>query len=100
MQLLERDRRLVVDVEERVNKTSGRGEIVLSVENGGAERTKLARWGVFLGMRRYEEALPPLFPWADLRVHEETYEMDEYEQYELDQSTLTLTTDSVDRLSF
>lgn len=100
MQLLGRGKRLIIDVEEWVNKTSGRGVIVLSIESGDAERTELARWGVFLGMRPYEEALPPLFPWADLRVHEETYDMDEYEQYELDQSTLTLTAGSFDRLPF
>lgn len=100
MQLLESGKRLIVDVEEWVNKVSGRGEVKLSIEGYDAERTELARWGVYLGTRPYEEALPALFPWADLRVHEETYDMDEYEQYVLDGSTLTYTAGSWGRLSF
>ncbi|MGY5766687.1 DUF4365 domain-containing protein [Brachybacterium sp. DNPG3] len=100
MQLLESGERLIVDVEEWVNKVSGRGEIKLSIERHDSERTELARWGVYLGTRPYEEALPPLFPWADLRVHEETYDMDEYEQYVLDRSTLTLSAGQWDSLSF
>lgn len=100
LQLLARGERLVVDVEEWIHKSSGRGEIALSIERENAERIELAQWHVRLGLRPYEEALPLLFPWADLQVHEETYDMEEYEQYELDQSTWTFTPGEISRLSF
>lgn len=99
LQMLNQGERLIIDVEEWVNKTSGRGEITLSIERNDAGRTELARWGLFIGMHSYEEALPKLFPWADLRVHEETYDMEEYEQYELDYPTWARTAEVASSLS-
>lgn len=100
MQMLLEGGRLIIDIEEWVNKTSGRGQIVLSTESEDGERTEIASWGVYIGTRPYEDALPPLFPWADLQVHEETYDMNEYEQYDLDQSTFSIIDGSLDRMAF
>ena len=60
------DNRLVVDIEEWINKTSGRGTIALGVDKeDGEDPTPLASWGVFLGLSGYAEAVPKLFAWAD-----------------------------------
>ena len=75
MRLLLEDNRLVVDIEEWINKTSGRGTIALGVDKeDGEDPTSLASWGVFLGLSGYAEAVPKLFAWADVSVHEETYD--------------------------
>lgn len=83
MELLASGKRLVVDIEEWINKTSGRGSISLGVDNEDGEKPEeLANWGVFLGLASYAEVLPRLFAWADVQVHEETYDDAEYDAYE------------------
>ncbi|GIG93335.1 DUF4365 domain-containing protein [Plantactinospora endophytica] len=83
MEMLASGKRLVVDIEEWINKTSGRGRISLGVDNEDGEKPQeLASWGVFLGLASYAEAVPRMFAWADVQVHEETYEDAEYDQYE------------------
>ncbi|WDQ02256.1 DUF4365 domain-containing protein [Micromonospora chalcea] len=83
MEMLASGKRLVVDIEEWINKTSGRGDISLGVDKEDGEKPEeLASWGVFLGLASYAEAVPRMFAWADVQVHEETYEDAEYDQYE------------------
>jgi len=75
MKLLVEDNRLLVDIGEWINKTSGRGTITLSVDReDGEDPMSLASWGVFLGLSGYAEAVPKLFAWAAVSVHEETYD--------------------------
>ena len=82
MELLASGKRLVVDMEEWVNKSSGRGSISLGVDNEDGEKPQeLASWGVFLGLANYAEVVPKLFAWADAHVHQETYDESEYDQY-------------------
>jgi hypothetical protein len=51
MELLSSGKRLVVGMEEWVNKSSGRGDISLGVDNeDGEEPEKPASWGVFFGL--------------------------------------------------
>ena len=46
MQLVADGNRLIIDIEEWINKTSGRGSIVLAIDNGFMqEPTRLAEWG-------------------------------------------------------
>lgn len=75
MRRLADGQRLVVDIEEWVNKSSGRGSITPGVdrENGNAPEA-LAQWGVMLGLSNYAEVVPKLFAWADVRLHQETYD--------------------------
>ncbi|MEU7769848.1 DUF4365 domain-containing protein [Micromonospora taraxaci] len=81
IEMLASGKRLVVDIEEWINKTSGRGHISLGVDNEDGEKPEeLASWGVFLGLASYAEAVPRMFAWADVQVHEETYEDAEYDQ--------------------
>jgi hypothetical protein len=83
MKLLAEGKRLVVDVEEWINKSSGRGDITLGVDNeDGAIPSPLAKWGVFLGSLSYDVAVPQLFPWADVSVHESTYDDADHDRYE------------------
>jgi hypothetical protein len=83
MEMLAGGTRLVIDIEEWVNKTSGRGSITLGVDNEDGEGpTTLASWGVFLGLASYAEVVPRLFAWADVHVHEETYDQADHEQFE------------------
>ncbi|MYZ34984.1 DUF4365 domain-containing protein [Streptomyces sp. SID4917] len=85
MELLASGKRLVVDMEEWINKGSGRGDIRLGIDNeDGEEPEKLASWGVFLGLASYAEVVPKLFAWADAHVHPETYDGTEYDQYRAD----------------
>jgi hypothetical protein len=75
--------RLVIDMEEWINKTSGRGSITLGVDNeDGNDPTPLATWGVFLGTSRYSDVVPQLFAWADVSPHKETYDGADREQFE------------------
>lgn len=83
MELLASNKRLVIDIEEWVNKLSGRGSITLGIDNeDGRDPSPLANWDVFLGTSRYSEVIPKLFAWADVFVHEETYDDADHEQYE------------------
>ncbi|MFS8103518.1 DUF4365 domain-containing protein [Lentzea alba] len=83
MELLASGKRLMVDIEEWINKTSGRGSISLGVDNAdGQKPEKLASWGVVLGLASYAEVVPQLFAWADVQVHEETYEKAESNAYD------------------
>jgi len=85
MAMLAGGRRLVIDIEEWVNKSSGRGAISLGVDNeDGRGPEELASWGVFLGMSSYAEVVPKLFAWADVSLHDETYDEAEHDQYEAD----------------
>ena len=62
----------------------GRGSITLGVdsEEWGMDPTPLASWSVFLGLTSYAEVVPRLFAWANVQVHQETYDEADYEQYE------------------
>ncbi|MDX2973373.1 DUF4365 domain-containing protein [Kribbella solani] len=75
MDMLAEGTRLVVDIEEWVNKTSGRGSITLGIDHeDGKDPEPLANWGVWLGLASYADVVPRLFAWADVNVHEQTYD--------------------------
>lgn len=74
MELLANGERILVEIEEWVNKTSGRGSIeLISTDEAGDRRETIGSWGIALGLRSYADAIPPLFPWADVILHAETY---------------------------
>lgn len=82
MKMLAEGTRLVVDFEEWINKSSGRGTISIGIDNeDGNDPEELVTWLVFVPTN-YAEAVPKLFAWADVDVHEETYEDAEYDQYQ------------------
>lgn len=82
MKLLEAGKRVFVEIDEWVNKTSGRGDIRLIVKDESGDELAQHTWYVALGLCGYAEELPKLFPWADLDVDESRYEDAEYDQWE------------------
>jgi hypothetical protein len=83
MERLAAGERLVIDIEEWVNKTSGRGEIVLGVDNeDGQPPAEFARWPIMLGLSSYADVVPGLFAWAEVGLHEETYDEADWDQYD------------------
>ncbi|MFD1211811.1 DUF4365 domain-containing protein [Arthrobacter sp. GCM10027362] len=82
MELLRAGRRILFDVEEAINKTSGRGSIMLrSVNDANEDSHDLGEWTVLLGLRSYRDVLPALVPWGEVGIHQETYDDAEYDQY-------------------
>lgn len=85
MNLLQSGRRLLLEADEWVNKSSGRGDIrMVSVDEVNEDRVELGGWFIMVGLRPYENVLPSLFPWADAVLHEETYRDADYEVWEED----------------
>jgi hypothetical protein len=83
MEMLATGTRLVVDFEEWINKSSGRGAVSIGIEHeDGNEPQELVTWHFWVGPWNYAEAIPKLFAWADVDVHEETYDDAEHDQYE------------------
>lgn len=83
MDMLDSGTRLVVDFEEWVNKSSGRGAVAIGIDReDGNEPEELVTWQFLVGPRSYAEAVPRLFAWADADVHEQTYDEAEHDQYE------------------
>ncbi|MEU9685375.1 DUF4365 domain-containing protein [Amycolatopsis japonica] len=83
MEMLASGIRLIIDFEEWVNKSSGRGAVSIGVDHeDGNEPEKLATWHFWVGPADYAETVPRLFAWADADVHEATYDDAEHDQYE------------------
>lgn len=74
MMLLENGEQLFLEAEEWINKSSGRGSLVLKARNGEGEERSVQDWPfvMFPGWP-YEFVFRQLFPWADLSVDEEFY---------------------------
>ncbi|MGZ4753421.1 MAG: DUF4365 domain-containing protein [Acidimicrobiia bacterium] len=82
MVLLAEGQRLVIDIEEWVNKTSGRGSITLGLDKeDGQDPMPIASWTVVLGLSSYAEVVPTLFAWADVTVHDETYDDEDHDEW-------------------
>ena len=83
MDMLAGGTRLVVDFEEWVNKSSGRGKIAIGIDHeDGKDPEELVAWHIWIGPRDYAEAVPLMFAWAVCSLHEETYEDADREHYE------------------
>lgn len=83
MKLLQDGRRILLEASEWVNKSSGRGDIeIVSVDDASEDRESLGGWFIMVGNRPYEEVLPSLVPWANVVLHEETYDDADYDAWE------------------
>lgn len=82
MEEIEDGNKLILESEEWVNKTSGRGSISLKVVDPWTEIEKeIHDWPfVMFPMQSYENVFVKLFPWADISVDDEFYE--EYDEQE------------------
>lgn len=86
MELLSPATRLLVEVTEWVNKMSGRGDIKVLAQDDSGEEEVVRNWPfVLLPGWAYEEALPMLFPWADLSIDEAHYETYDEAQWQLEE---------------
>jgi len=73
---LTRQEKLVVKVGEWVNKSSGRGEfIIMTIDNDGTPEKLYEKTILGFGIRPYEEVLPDVFPWADLVIDADFYDI-------------------------
>lgn len=85
MQLLQGGGTIVLEVDEWINKTSGRADIRLHGYNEDGSEVGERRWPYFiLPFADYEVELPRLFPWADLKIDEDFYYDYDFEQYQLE----------------
>jgi hypothetical protein len=83
MKLLQSGRRILLEADEWINKTSGRGDIsIVSVNDANENRIGLGTWFIMPGLRPYDEVLPALVPWADVVLHEETYDDADHDAWE------------------
>lgn len=73
MQAITRGDKVVLEVEEWVNKSSGRGAITLKILHEDLEKTVINWPCVFFGLSDYADVFKDLFPWATFDVDKELY---------------------------
>ena len=73
---------LILEVQEWVNKSSGRGEFLLKKrDNEGNEVSIFEKTILGFGLRSYEYVIKDLFPWADICIDELFYELNQDEEF-------------------
>lgn len=80
MQVLESGGSVFLEAQEWINKTSGRGDLLLIAEPRDGRRVERS-FTVFLGLLPYEEALPLLFPWAELEADEDALYAHDHDEW-------------------
>jgi len=70
---------IVLDSEEWVNKSSGRGEITVSIIDG--KRVETYDWPYWFPFTPYDEVFRRLFPWADFTPDDDFYYEDDLEAF-------------------
>ena len=83
MRALDEGKRIFVELEEWVNKSSGRGALRLVVldDDTGKEEQALTWPVMFLASMSFEQAVRDFFPWASVDVDEELYDEAEEERW-------------------
>jgi hypothetical protein len=76
--------RLILEADEWVNKSSGRGDVRLIAEANDGSVEKEAEWFIMAPWMDYAEALPRVFPWAELTLDIDTYDWADEEQWDLE----------------
>lgn len=84
MEKLETGWSLFIEVQEWINKTSGRGSIKLIIQDAEGKEKDEYNWFVIFPGWRYEEALPQFFPWADLSIDGLFYDDYDRNQWKLE----------------
>ncbi len=64
----------ILEVQEWINKSSGRGTFILKVKEEGEEKILFQREMFGFGIKKYEHVIRELFPWADVEIDKEFYE--------------------------
>jgi hypothetical protein len=81
MEMLETGGSVRLDANEWINKTSGRGDLLLTAQPAHGGDPIERGFIVFLGLRPYAQALPELFPWAELQADETLLEQHDEEEW-------------------
>jgi len=71
MELIDQGGSVVLEADEWINKSSGRGDLRLIATPADGEEAVERSFMIFAGSRPYEEALPAALPWARLSLDEE-----------------------------
>lgn len=75
-----------LEAEEWINKSSGRGSMVLTIiDPQGKEETVLEWPFVMFPMQNYSDVFPRLFPWAKINIDDDYYYDYEEGQYKLEE---------------
>lgn len=87
MDELEKGNSILLESEEWVNKSSGKGSITLKIIDSWTDEitTVLDYPMIYLGPVSYEEAFEKLFPWANISVDEDFYEQYEEDEYSMEE---------------
>lgn len=64
----------ILEVQEWINKSSGRGTFILKVSDSEKENILCERNLFGFGIKKYEDVIQELFPWADIKIDDEFYE--------------------------
>ena len=85
MDLLASGERVVLEFEEWVSKSSGRGSVSIGIDHeDGDDPEILASWEFWIGPSNYATAIPTHYAWADVSLHEETYDDADWDQYDVE----------------
>jgi len=80
MEAIENDKEVILESEEWVNKSSGRGSLKITIDDGKAK--EIYEWGYYFPFTSYDKVFRRLFPWAkfvidmDFLEYEEIYSAD------------------------
>jgi hypothetical protein len=84
MSLIQSGGTVHLEVDEWLNKTSGRGDLRL-VGTPAASGAPFTRHRIsYFGAADYADVLPQLFPWATVAIDEDFYELHEQQQWDLE----------------
>lgn len=84
---IEKGNIVILESDEWINKSSGRGSILLKVIDSYSMEEKIAiDWPIVLFPgQNYEDVFYKLFPWANIDIDEDFYEEFEIEQFKLEE---------------
>ncbi len=72
---IEKEAELILEVQEWINKSSGRGNFkLISIDNNGNVSTLFQREFIGFGNTEYETVIQKLFPWAHIEIDEKFYD--------------------------
>lgn len=78
-----KDSTVILESEEWVNKSSGRGKTSVTIEHSIGE-TETFHWGYWFPFQMYEKVFRKIFPWADFTVDSDFYEDDDLSNFRVD----------------
>ena len=82
MKIADEQESLVLEVQEWVNKSSGRGEFILKTNDiNGSEEILFQETFIGFGVRPYDHVIHDLFPWADIEIDVDFYEENAEDEY-------------------